>query len=64
MQEKHYLSPVVSQEIVGKTSSLPGSSLCPFPAIPQHSGDAVPPGTVLFVHGGVEGGICVSHGRS
>lgn len=55
MQEKHYLSPVVSQEIVGKSSSLPLSCLCPLPAIPPHSGDAAAPGTVLFVHGGVEG---------
>lgn len=50
------LSPVTSQEVGGKTSSLPLSSLFPLSAIPRHAGNTLLSGTLLFVNGGVEGG--------
>lgn len=56
-----YLSPVISQDIVGKTSSLSLSSLFPLSAIPHHSGSTLPSGIVLFVRGGCGGRRLFSH---
>lgn len=50
-----YLSPVISQESVGKTSTLPLSSPLPLSASPHHSGSAFPSGCYLYV-GGAGGG--------
>lgn len=55
------LIPVLPQEIVGKTSSLPLLSLFPLSAIPHHSGNILLSGTVLFVHGECWGRRLFSH---